>query len=71
MSAIPIDPTVHHFSASPACMGADSHHMLLVVMSDLVRLRDSERDRSRAHMQQEAINRLAWVLDRVEQEVAP
>lgn len=68
---IPIDPTLHHFNTGPARMDEDSHHMLLVVMSDLVRFRDSERDRTRVHMLQEAIKRLAWVLERVEQEVAP
>ena len=68
---IAIDPTVQHLSGCPACMDADSYQMLLVVIADLVAFRESEPQRPRAHMLQESIKRLSWLLRRVEQEVTP
>ena len=66
MNVIPLIPNTYHFTNCPARIDEDSHHMLLVVMSELVTIRERESDPKRVALLQASIKRLAGVLTRFE-----
>lgn len=67
MNVIPINPNLYHFSNCPARIDEDSHHMLMVVMSELVAMRERESDTKRVAELQASIKRLGGVLTRFEE----
>lgn len=66
MNVIPLIPNTYHFTNCPPHIDEDSHHMLLVVMSELVAIRERESDAKRVALLQASIKRLGGVLTRFE-----
>jgi len=66
MNVIPLNPNTYRFTNCPARIDEDSHHMLMVVMSELVTIREREADPKRVALLSTSIKRLGGVLTRFE-----